>query len=88
MAHRLTRELTGPQAWTGVAYLELVDANMATAQWEVRDGEGDPGGATLAALYRIFLAGHNKEMGLDSNRARKPLDRCKRQNSKPGMVSS
>lgn len=49
--HGLTGELAGPQAWTSVTYLELMDANMATAQWEVRDGEDEPGDARQAALY-------------------------------------
>lgn len=61
-----------------MAYLELMDANMAAAQWEVRDGKDEPGDASWAALYRVFLVGHHKEMRLDSNQARKPLDRFKR----------
>lgn len=87
-SHGLTHELTGPQAWPRVAYLELMDANMATAQWEVRDGEGEPGDVNQAALYRVFHARNNKEMKLDSNQARKPLARFKRQNSKLGLLSS
>lgn len=37
--HGLTDELAGPEAWASVAYLELMNADMAASQWEVRDGE-------------------------------------------------
>lgn len=55
-----------------MAYLELMDASMTAAQWEVRDGKDEPEDASRAALSRVFLVDHNKEMRLDSNQARKP----------------
>lgn len=67
-----------------MSYLELMDADMATAQWEVRDGKDEPGDASRAALYWVFLVDHNKEMRLDSNQARKPLDRFKGRLISPG----
>lgn len=71
-----------------MAYLELTDANMAASQWAVRDGEHGPGDVRQGASYRVFLAGHNKEMRIDSDPGRKPSDRFKRQTDRLRMLSS